>query len=61
MDAEAFDKLLLDQIKDTLNKVSENGDVTKVTSTSLDKIKKVKQLLENKIYPPWEDWARLSN
>ena len=60
MDAEAFDKLLLDQIKDTLNKVSENGDVTKVTSTSLDKIKKVKQLFENKIYPPWEDWARLS-
>lgn len=60
MDAEAFDKLLLDQIKDTLNKVSETGDVTKVTSTSMDKIKKVKQLLENKIYPPWEDWARLS-
>lgn len=60
MDAEAFDKLLLKQIKDTLQKVSETGDVTKVTSTSLDKIKKVKQLLENNIYPPWEDWARLS-
>ena len=60
MDAEAFDRLLLDQIKDTLHKVSEIGDVTKVTSTSLDKIKKVKQYLENKIYPPWEDWARLS-
>jgi len=60
MDAEAFDSLLLDQIKDTLHKVSETGDVTKVTSTSLDKIKKVKQLLENNIYPPWEDWARLS-
>ena len=60
MDAEAFDRLLLDQIKDTLHKVSETGDVTKVTSTSLDKIKKVKQYLENNIYPPWEDWARLS-
>jgi len=60
MDAEAFDRLLLDQIKDTLHKVSEIGDVTKVTSTSLDKIKKVKQYLENNIYPPWEDWARLS-
>ena len=60
MDAEAFDRLLLDQIKDTLHKVSEIGDLTKVTSTSLDKIKKVKQYLENKIYPPWEDWARLS-
>lgn len=60
MDAKAFDSLLLDQIKDTLNKVSETGDVTKVTSTSIDKIKKVKQLLENNIYPPWEDWARLS-
>ena len=60
IDAEAFDRLLLDQIKDTLHKVSEIGDVTKVTSTSLDKIKKVKQYLENIIYPPWEDWARLS-
>lgn len=60
MDAEAFDRLLLDQIKDTLHKVSETGDLTKVTSTSLDKIKKVKQYLENNIYPPWEDWARLS-
>jgi len=60
MEAEAFDRLLLDQIKDTLHKVSEIGDVTKVTSTSLDKIKKVKQYLENNIYPPWEDWARLS-
>lgn len=55
-----FDESFLKVIHNTLQTIIQIGDNTGVTAECVEKIKKVKHLLENGILPPWEEYARLS-
>lgn len=57
---EEFDQLFLILLNNTLQAINQIGDTTGVTTECVEKIKKVKQVLENGIFPPWEEWARIS-
>ena len=60
LQAAEFDQSFLILLNSTLQTISQIGDVTGVTTECVEKIKKVKQILENGIFPPWEEWARIS-
>ncbi len=55
-----FDQSFLNLINSTLQSISQIGDSTGVTTECVEKIKKVKELLDNGMIPPWEEYARIS-
>jgi ATP-dependent exoDNAse (exonuclease V) beta subunit len=58
--ADEFDQAFRLLLPKTLQAILQAGDTTSVTTECVEKIKKVKQMTDHDLLPPWEEYARLS-